>query len=366
MTDKNITSKNQIDNITPEVEIENVLVELVKAKERAQKNGDSNSLLVITSLVLIFTMLSTYAPNAQAASLNSLIEKFAEKISKQLTQQLGPMFESIMGVFTDGIGSIMGTEGDRTTESLGKVGDSINQVAITLEKERLKRVTQPRHNGCVFDDYAENEARVSNAAKSKHQKRMATSSERYIAKKGGNNSSPRLADYGRIMTDPTTSSATKIAIIDPSTLDKEKMSTQEVETAKQSIDLLASNARDKLPPIEVNEDSSMTTRLEAGRSASRAMSIELATNTLMKDVSKREVDSSTGESEHSLLKKQIDETYYSPEWRAATQGYGDATPALIDACLQTATTNKILFDLLLGQQEQNKIQAAILLKLNER
>jgi hypothetical protein len=39
---------------------------------------------------------------------------------------------------------------------------------------------------------------------------------------------------------------------------------------------------------------------------------------------------------------------------------------LIDNCIQAATTNKILLDLLMGQQDQNRLQAAILLKMNER
>ncbi|MDI5862093.1 hypothetical protein, partial [Shewanella xiamenensis] len=115
------------------------------------------------------------------ASLNDLIEKFAKKISEQLTKQLGPMFESIMGIFLDGWGAIMNSEGDKTTESLAKVGDSINTVLTSIEKERLKRATAPRYNSCEFDELAKLEAETKIQASKKHDGRMHTSSQRYLS-----------------------------------------------------------------------------------------------------------------------------------------------------------------------------------------
>lgn len=344
-------------------ELLKAIEQLESAKSLAKGSGDSNQLMLITSMILVLTTLSTYSPNAEAASLNDLIEKFAKKISEQLTKQLGPMFESIMGIFLDGWGAVMNSEGDKTTESLGKVGDSINTVLTTIEKEKLKRATAPRYNACDFDEAAKKEAETKAEIVKKHDNRMYTSSQRYLSSRlGGNQSS---VDHVSKLIKSQATSSDKAALLNPSTLTKDNMSSEDIRNARDSIDLLASSARLNMQPIDISESSSVSTKMEAGKTASKAISIELATNTLMRDLARRETDTNNPDSEHKLLKSQIDNTYYSQDWRNSIQGYADPTPCLIDISLQTATTNKLLFESLLAIQEQNKLSAAQLLKLNE-
>jgi hypothetical protein len=373
VTDKTITNtlkENESVQVTGDAEkpkqIDEIIKTLSKGKADAESRGDNSTAMMCGSMITMAALLATYSPNAEAADLNALIEKFAEKISEQLKEQLGPMFESIMGIFMDGWGAVMNQEGDKTTEGLAKVGDSINQVNTTIEKERLKRATAPRYDGCKFDENAENELKAKQTAETTHKERMKRSTGQYFKSDNSSETSNSSIKFGTILTSSTATPEQKKALLDPEVLSKDVMSPQDVTNAENTIELLTVAAKSDIRPIVINDDSSYETRMLSAKSASKAIHIELAKNTLLQDVAKRQLDPQSGESEYSLLKSQIDNTYYSTDWRKTVQGYADPTPVLIDSCIQAATTNKILFDLLKGQQDQNRLQSAILLKMNER
>lgn len=365
MTEKTNLPESETDGKSEH--IEEIISQLNESKAMAERDGDNKTAaLCATMLGLTAILASTYSPNAEAANLNKLVEQFAKKISESLTKQLGPMFEQIMGVFMNGWGAVMNKEGDKTTEGLAKVGDSINQVNVNLEKDRLQRATAPRHDACTFDDNATNEIKASEKAALNHTKRVERSTQQYFKKPHSNNPNSSQKDFGAILTSSTTTEEQKRALLDPSVLTKEAMTASDVKNAVSAVDLLSSKAKSQLPPIVVNDETSFETRNEVANTASKAIQIELAYSVLLEGIAKREIDESTGESEYSLLKSQITNTYYSDDWRKVVQGYGDPTPVLIDICMQTATSNKLLFDGVRMQQDHNKLLAAVLIKLNER
>lgn len=347
--------------------IQEIIVQLNESKAIAEREGDNKTAaLCATMLGLTAILATTYSPNAEAANLNKLVEQFAKKISETLAKQLGPMFEQIMGIFMNGWGAIMNQEGDKTTEGLAKVGDSINQVNVNLEKDRLQRATAPRHDACTFDDNASNEIKASEKAAANHAQRIERSTQHYFKNPHGTNPPSSQKDFGAILTSSSATDEQKRALLDPSILNKDAMTASDVKSAVEAVDLLSSKAKSQLMPIVVNDDTSFETRVEVANTASKAIHIELANSILLDGIAKREIDSSTGESEYSLLKSQITKTYYSDEWRKVVQGYGDPTPVLIDICMQTATSNKLLFDSVRMQQDHNKLLSAVLLKMNER
>ncbi|GGB65934.1 hypothetical protein GCM10011607_28310 [Shewanella inventionis] len=325
------------------------------------KSGSSpNDIAQITAIVtgMILLMQSN---NAQAASLSDLIERFAQEISSTLTDQLTPMFEGIMAIFSGEWGSLMESEGDKTTVTIAKVGDSINQVAKTLEQERIKRETAPRPNACELDDAArlESSAKANTAEISSQVKDRNTQSYSEEVSSGDR---PGLAKAAAKINSPDTDLK---KVLNPSVLDKGKLTDAEVEQAEVFVDMLKATASEGVTIRRHNPDMSQPSLIKQAKNASKITHIELATSVFVDDINRRKIVSS-GESEHSLLEKQITDTYYSEAWRQGINELAAPTPLLIDLAMQTATTNKLLFDMAQNQTMQNKLLASLILKANER
>ncbi|MCZ4337789.1 hypothetical protein [Shewanella colwelliana] len=335
-----------------------------EVRQQAEAKGDQN--VVNLCAIMLAVCAVSYSPDANAVNFNKLIEKFAEKISESLKEALGPMFEQIMGIFMDGWGSLMQSEGDKTTASLGKVGDAINQVALTIENERIKRATAPRPNQCEMDDAALEQKQVESKAQEKMKSRMQMSGLAHIPHSGVEKK--RITEPAEVLNNTSVSAEQKQKMIDPSNLAHSSMTSEDVEKAHNYVEILALGATDTVKvPVPPNEggDVPIGTKLKQSKMLSKASRVEIAKSVFISDIAKREAGDD-GQSDHSLTRSQIDNTYYSENWRKGINAMADPTPLCIDMCLQAATTNKLLFDLLEGQNTQNKLLATQLLQDIER
>ncbi|QIR16506.1 hypothetical protein [Shewanella aestuarii] len=339
----------------------NGYLEQLESMKHDKKNGHaSNDIAQITAIVagMILLMQSNHA---DAASLSDLIKKFAKEISKTLTDQLTPMFEGIMAIFSGDWGALMQEEGDKTTVTIAKTGDAINQVAKTIEQERLKRETAPRPNACDLDDAAQKESSVKETAKGTAAQKKNGNVQRY-AETTPDNKKPGLNTAAAKINDPATDIT---EVLNPSVLDKSKLSDEEVEKAEVYVEMLKATASDGVSIRKHNPEMSHPSLRAQAKNASKITHIELATSVFVDDIQRKKVVDGE-ESEYSLLEKQITDTYYSETWREGINSLAAPTPLLIDLAMQTATTNKLLFDMAQNQMTQNKLLASLILKANER
>ncbi len=355
--------ENEQSEVTQET-MESLESQISEIRAEAARKGDQG--VVQLCAIMLAVCAVSYAPNANAVNFNKLIEEFAKKISESLKDSLGPMFEQIMGIFMDGWGSLMESEGDKTTASLGKVGDAINQIALTIENERIKRATAPRPNQCELDDAAIEQKQAESTAQEKKRVRLQNSGLAHIPHSGVE--AKRLSDHAAVLNSESVSAEQKQEMINPGLLDSAAMTSEDVKKASNYVEILSLGATDqvKVPSSPVEGDEvPIGIQLKQSKMLSKASRIEIAKSVFISDIAKREAGSG-GESEFSLLKSQVDNTYYSEMWRKGINAMADPTPLCIDMCLQAATTNKLLFDILEAQNTQNKLLATQLLNDIER
>jgi len=322
-------------------------------------NHSKSDVAQLTAIVAGMALLMQ-SNNANAANLSDLIKKFAEEISKTLTDQLSPMFESIMAVFSGDWGSLMESEGDKTTVTIAKTGDSINQVAKTIEQERIKRETAPRPNACLLDDAASYELVNKEKAKVESSKVKDEKTKEY-SESAPSRQKPGLGKVSKLVNDEANNVNKRI---NPKLNQTDKLTPEEVKQAHEYVEILKGVASEGVTVREYNPDMSQPSLIKQAKNASKITHIELATSVFTDDIQRKAING--GESEHSLLQKQIADTYYSEDWRQGINNLGAATPLLIDLAMQTATTNKLLFDMAQNQVMQNKLLASLILKANER
>lgn len=334
--------------------------ELDKLQNDSTKVHSSREIGQLTAIVAGMALLMQ-SNSARAASLTDLIESFAEEISSTLTDQLTPMFENIMAIFSGDWGSLMESEGDKTTVTIAKTGDSINQVAKTLEQERIKRETAPRPNACALDEAASNELANKESAKITSANVNEIETKKY-SEETPLDQKPGLAKVSKLIN---TQTADISKILNPSIHVQEKLNAEEVKQAYDYVDILKATASEGVTIRRHNPDMSQPSLIKQAKNASKITHIEIATSIFSNDIQRKAIVNGT-ESEYSLLQKQITDTYYSEDWRRGINDLAAPTPLLIDIAMQTATTNKLLFDMTQNQVMQNKLLASLILKANER
>ncbi|MBE8233463.1 MAG: hypothetical protein HAW67_06965 [Endozoicomonadaceae bacterium] len=344
------------------------IVEQLKGLEESEKTqGNVNNALVLASVAAVFSL--GYSQKAHAFNPTELIEDFAEKITDQLAEQFQPLLETVMGAVMGNFESVMGDENSKSTEALAKVGDAINQTGITIENQRLKRALVSRPMACYFDDNALLEKDVAEQSNEKAIERVNASSEEYFPPNGNSSDGPgskelKHQELGDKLINPATTDAEKKALLSPQILNKDSLTPEELREAQAFIATLSTQAELRVGEIQQNENSSYGAKMKAAKQASKAAKIESAKAVFYQEIKRK--DASSGQSETQLLKKQIDDSYYNEEWRKGIQEMAEPTPLLVDLCIQTATSNKLLYEMLDAQVQGNKVLATTLLDSVER
>ena len=225
--------------------------QLDELQNNSTKNESSRELGQLTAIVAGMALLMQ-SNSANAASLSDLIKKFAEEISKTLTDQLTPMFENIMAIFSGDWGSLMKSEGDKTTVTIAKTGDSINQVAKTLEQERIKRETAPRPNACALDEAASNELANKEKAKVTSAKVNEIETKKY-SEETPLEQKPGWAKVSKLINTPNVDIS---KILNPSIHTQEKLNPNEVKQAYDYVDILKATASEGVSIRRHNPDMS--------------------------------------------------------------------------------------------------------------
>jgi hypothetical protein len=361
MNTNNFSSSQDATEINNSAKID--LLEKYEKELSAIKPSDQgqNAEVVKLTAIVMGLVLLLKSEDAHAVDFNALIEKFAEQISTTLTDQLTPMFENIMAIFSGDWGSLMQSEGDKTTVTLGKVGDSVNQVSKTIEQERIKRATAPRPNACELDDAAEEEKQTKEEVKQVASEKKKKDILKY-KDETPKEDRPGLMKVASLINTPN---ANINDSINPSVFDKDILTDVDKANAENYIEILKASASEGLTIRGYNPEMSNGSAIKQSKIASKIAHIELATSVFTDDISRKKMNSN-GSSEHLLRKKQIDKTYFSEAWREGIHDLADPTPLLIDMTLQTATTNKLLLDMVEGQVLQNKLMSSLILNANER